>query len=473
MIRVANSMLFIVIFGLCDLVGVVAGISATTEVPQCLGLFDLSDIKAKLQNAHHNPLVVLDHVMVSASKDRNQHRHKHKNNTEFLARVGEQSILLPANLSGSPIDAASPFLFVTTEYTARATVNRMLEWRSEQQSTQGRHGSFVTTRENITAELVVLPETDPYPGQGSGFTLRFNHALLNNSRTWNSRTHCESILCKPELRRKKSSHHQFFDPEHLDDGSECGMIIPYIHGAMEPQSKGTAVAPWHLDLPRTVLLTFCGSTWRGRRLALNDKTPRDLKSRNRKTAVAAFHTFDDQRSRYGNMTMFSAPMEISTWNKDTKARGGVGTHKFEQPGWGNSSSFYRVPWEAYAQSVFCWQPGGDTRTRRAFYDSWMFGCIPVIGKSSSKFYRSLFGGILFPQGIRDIDGVAVVVSDKTMFDAQSLMKILDDIPPAEIACRRARLQQLAPFVQWGHGDGAAGHNALDMIVASFASAAES
>jgi hypothetical protein len=35
-------------------------------------------------------------------------------------------------------------------------------------------------------------------------------------------------------------------------------------------------------------------------------------------------------------------------------------------------------WEIYLNSVFCYMPHGDSPTRRAFYDAWLFGCIPVI-----------------------------------------------------------------------------------------------
>ena len=52
---------------------------------------------------------------------------------------------------------------------------------------------------------------------------------------------------------------------------------------------------------------------------------------------------------------------------------------------------YITAWELYAQSVFCLQPPGDSPTRRAFYDSLLFGCIPVISKSAAESYTYLFG----------------------------------------------------------------------------------
>jgi len=60
-----------------------------------------------------------------------------------------------------------------------------------------------------------------------------------------------------------------------------------------------------------------------------------------------------------------------------------------------TSEFFLDAWELYATSYFSWQPQGDTPTRRAFYDSWMLGCIPVIDETAAEVYEQLFKGLAF------------------------------------------------------------------------------
>ena len=68
-----------------------------------------------------------------------------------------------------------------------------------------------------------------------------------------------------------------------------------------------------------------------------------------------------------------------------------------------SSKFFIESWEIYATSVFSWQPAGDTPTRRAFYDSVMFGCIPVIAHGVSEIYAELFQGLAWQDfSIQDV-----------------------------------------------------------------------
>ena len=67
-------------------------------------------------------------------------------------------------------------------------------------------------------------------------------------------------------------------------------------------------------------------------------------------------------------------------------------HKSENGYW-CEQHFYMFCWELYAKSIFSYQPSGDSLTRRAFYDSWMFNCIPVISESSAKEYSLLFDGL--------------------------------------------------------------------------------
>jgi hypothetical protein len=105
-------------------------------------------------------------------------------------------------------------------------------------------------------------------------------------------------------------------------------------------------------------------------------------------------------------------------------------------------------WEMYAISIFSWHPHGDTPTRRAFYDSWMFGCIPVISKSCSFDYEQIFHGMLFTD--TPLSEIAVYVDDEIMFDGPKLLQHLSSISSDEVNKRRAKLALLAPRLQWGY-----------------------
>lgn len=121
-------------------------------------------------------------------------------------------------------------------------------------------------------------------------------------------------------------------------------------------------------------------------------------------------------------------------------------------------------WEMYASSIFSWQPEGDTETRRGFYDSWMCGCIPVISRSAACTYAGLFGGTIFAPPRASLEEVVIVLDDKIMYDATSIMNHLRVIPLEEITRRRERMAEMALLMQWGWDTENA--NQLDALTAS-------
>ena len=86
----------------------------------------------------------------------------------------------------------------------------------------------------------------------------------------------------------------------------------------------------------------------------------------------------------------------------------------QSPRWverGNENSFFAQTWALYASSDFSLQPAGDTPTRRAFYDSWLMGCIPVVSQSASLTYSRIFKGLIYSLAGLAMHDVVVVVPD--------------------------------------------------------------
>ena len=102
-------------------------------------------------------------------------------------------------------------------------------------------------------------------------------------------------------------------------------------------------------------------------------------------------------------------------------------------------------WEMYATSIFSFQPRGDSPTRRAFYDSWMFGCIPVISTKDASYYEEIFHGMLFFD--TPLDQMAVYVDENVMYDGFALIKFLSSFSEGEVETRRTKMAKIAPYLQ--------------------------
>jgi len=71
--------------------------------------------------------------------------------------------------------------------------------------------------------------------------------------------------------------------------------------------------------------------------------------------------------------------------------------------------FYEVPWNSYATSEIRWQPHGDTATRRAFWDTWIIGCIPDIDTRAEAHCSELFRGLLFDGERQKLGDTAIIL----------------------------------------------------------------
>ncbi len=209
----------------------------------------------------------------------------------------------------------------------------------------------------------------------------------------------------------------------------CAMVVPYLSGVHAGTSSGSA--PWarlaHADRP--TLLVFVGGTWRGGRdqwLAHYHRAAANL---------TALHP-----------RAFEAPQVMATPKAENRQNI-------------MSPKFYADAWNAYAQAMFSLQPPGDTLTRRAFYDSWLHGCIPVVTTEAAAQYALLFNGAIF-RNPDELGQVVVIVSGAEMRDgSENLMRKLALMPAQEVRERQRLLRQHAFALQYSlsapsphHGD---------------------
>lgn len=221
----------------------------------------------------------------------------------------------------------------------------------------------------------------------------------------------------------------------------CFVGVPYFTGIFAPTDNHT-VAPWTLTAKRSALLGYFGSVnrhvFRARFHDLAWPLARALESGNETGPAAGLRGLSDQPAY---AVYYRAPLQDGKENM-----GGATGHKSFYAGMRTDSAFARS-WTVFATSVFCWQPGGDTPTRRSFYDAWLFGCIPVITECAVSHYERLFGGHFFShhKGATLAD-VVVVVPDSA--EPRAVFRTLLSLTNADVAKRRMLLHTLAPFLQW-------------------------
>ncbi len=215
------------------------------------------------------------------------------------------------------------------------------------------------------------------------------------------------------------------------DFSECVSPVPYFHSIYSPRIG--ALPPWNINANRKTLLCFIGSWRRGPCIIKPNQTCDETRIRHHvlKSMMMMSEAANQSARDAGTRTLFSA--ESPAWWAPVKDK-----------------AFFARAWALYADSVFSWQPAGDTPTRRAFYDSWMLGCIPVISAGAAKHtYGNIFRGRAFALAGLAPEDVIMVLPDEVMLSGEMLLDRLRQVPEAEIVLRRRHLRSLAPLMQWG------------------------
>ena len=202
----------------------------------------------------------------------------------------------------------------------------------------------------------------------------------------------------------------------------CQVPMPYVSSIHPPNPS--ALAPWDLKTKRDTLLVFYGGVWRGGDWIRRRETIEEME---------AYSDLHKDNLLPHISTYFKAPMKMTAKEKKETY----------------VDTFFVEAWDNYAHSIFSWQPRGDSPTRRAFYDSWLFGCIPVISEDGADMYQKLFRGAVFNWENIPLDQIAVVLPHAVVTNGTAVMEHLSKISVEEIRHRRNRLRAIAPIMSWG------------------------
>ncbi|GAA5863321.1 hypothetical protein JCM1840_007486 [Sporobolomyces johnsonii] len=106
-------------------------------------------------------------------------------------------------------------------------------------------------------------------------------------------------------------------------------------------------------------------------------------------------------------------------------------------------------YEHMSSAVFCLVPPGDSPTSRAFYESLLLGCIPVLFREHSY-------GRLFPSSpeINNMRRYTVLVEENDLINGvgPSPVDRLEAISPAEVRKMQRHIREIAPKLQWSLPD---------------------
>ena len=172
---------------------------------------------------------------------------------------------------------------------------------------------------------------------------------------------------------------------------------------------------------RKYLLSYIGGTWRG---PINNKGEPV-----REITINELNKYSNSIKSTLYEKLFYAPF--------------ISTSRLQEAEYGWKDGIFTVKSiEIYFDSVFSWQPNGDTPTRRAFYEALLLGNIPVISYSSYLIYKNLL------IGDKKIQNSIIVLEDKYFFDGKYVLTYLLSITQDEINERQKNIIKLSNHLQW-------------------------
>jgi len=172
---------------------------------------------------------------------------------------------------------------------------------------------------------------------------------------------------------------------------------------------------------RKYLLSYIGGTWRGPINNIGDPV--------REITIKKLNKYSNSIKSTLYEKLFYAPF--------------ISTSRLQEAEYGWKDGIFTVKSiEIYFDSVFSWQPNGDTPTRRAFYEALLLGNIPVISYSSYLIYKNLL------IGDKKIQNSIIVLEDNYFFDGKYVLKYLLSITQDEINERQKNIIKLSNHLQW-------------------------
>ena len=196
--------------------------------------------------------------------------------------------------------------------------------------------------------------------------------------------------------------------------------IPYFTGLYTKPNIDNKLKFTELSNKKKYLLSYIGGVWRGPRD--NNNIPK------RKLAIDVFFSLNKKNTeKYKEL--FFAPLIANT-------------HKQEgELGW-NKGSFGIKAKDIYYDSLFSWQPEGDTPTRRGFYESILCGCIPIINITSFNIYKKLL------IGEENVKNIAIIIDDANYYNGNYVFNYLLGLNEDKIMEYRNNINKIKDRLQW-------------------------
>ena len=196
--------------------------------------------------------------------------------------------------------------------------------------------------------------------------------------------------------------------------------IPYFTGLYTKPNIDNKLKFTELSNKKKYLLSYIGGVWRGPRD--NNNIPK------RKLAIDVFFSLNKKNTeKYKEL--FIAPLIANT-------------HKQEgELGW-NKGSFGIKAKDIYYDSLFSWQPEGDTPTRRGFYESILCGCIPIINITSFNIYKKLL------IGEENVKNIAIIIDDANYYNGNYVFNYLLGLNEDKIMEYRNNINKIKDRLQW-------------------------
>ncbi len=127
-------------------------------------------------------------------------------------------------------------------------------------------------------------------------------------------------------------------------------------------------------------------------------------------------------------------------------------------GWRNGE-FGKSAMDTYYNSVFSWQPYGDTPTRRGFYEALLCGNIPIISRKSYNIYKNLLIG-------RDkLDKICIILDDNEFYDASYITEYLLSIKNNKIQSYISEINKVKSKLHWNiFAEENAFHDIINVVI---------
>ena len=218
----------------------------------------------------------------------------------------------------------------------------------------------------------------------------------------------------------KNNKTLIFNIEDRTGGRDADIPIPYFTGLYTKPNIDNKLKFTELSNKKKYLLSYIGGVWRGPRN--NNNIPK------RKLAIDVFFSLNKKNTeKYKEL--FFAPLIANT-------------HKQEgELGW-NKGSFGIKAKDIYYDSLFSWQPEGDTPTRRGFYESILCGCIPIINITSFNIYKKLL------IGEENVKNIAIIIDDADYYNGNYVFNYLLGLNKDKIMEYRNNINKIKDRLQW-------------------------